>query len=283
MTAQETRLGIKDKTRDLLAHNLKVVDLVFELVDARCPLTSRSREVNDLIRQKRQILILNKSDLAEAAATEKWLHYFKLSGIPAVAVDAQHHSGFKPLWSYLENLAADINAALAKKGRQPRVLRTAVFGIPNIGKSTFLNKMIGHNSAATGNKPGVTRGPQWVHLKGSISVMDTPGVLVPYLNGAERLFKLSVIGALDPQTYDLEDISNKLLELISLHYPKCLSEVLCFVPGQPLSLESLACSKKLITGNGQPDVERAAMFLLNSLRVGKLGGLSLEWPETGAE
>lgn len=270
--------GVPKRQVRLLLNSLKIVDLVFEIVDARCPRSTRSPLVERLAAGKKQLLILNKADLADPAATEQWLLFFAREGKAALAVDSRKGWGFRELWLYLEEAALELNQKLQKKGRRPRELRTAALGIPNVGKSTFLNRLIGKHAVATGNRPGITRGPQWVHLRGAVSVLDTPGILPPQLKDEEAIFKLAVIGALDEKMYNIEDVARKLIEFLEVRCPESFSRISGISAG-PLSLEGLAQEKKFLLADGLPDLHRAAGFLLSSFQSGKFGSLTLELPD----
>ncbi len=265
------------KRLSLLINNLKVIDLVFELVDARCPLSTRSSVVERLIAGKRQLIVLNKADLADPAATKQWLFHFKQEGKASLAVDSRRGDGFRNVWEDLNHYAEELSQTLQKKGRRARELRTAVLGIPNVGKSTFLNKIVGRRSAATGNRPGITKGPQWIHLQGSLLILDTPGVLPPQLKHEEAVFKLAAIGALDKRKYNSENVGEKLIKFLEARYPGSFSGYFG-IPPDALSLEILAQKKKFLLPNGLFDLHRAANFLLDSFQNGKFGSFTLELP-----
>ncbi len=277
MTSLDTRSGIQGKTRILFIKNLRVVDLVFEVVDARCPVSSRSPLIRQLIKHKQQILILNKADLADPGATRSWLDYFAATGIIAVAVDSQRGNGFRELWGHLTGFETELIKRLEKKGRLARELRTAVVGIPNTGKSSFLNKLIGRRTAATGDRPGITKGPQWVHLKGRISVLDTPGVLPPQIKKGDA-YKLISIGAVDYTEYDPESVSEKIINFLEESYPENITKHLGITQERPLTLETLARHKNFLLPEGIPDLHRTAGYLIKLFKHGKLGRITFELP-----
>lgn len=258
---------------------IKVVDLVFEVVDARCPIASRGTAVENLISGKQQILVLNKADLADPKATQDWLFYFKQIGIEVVAVDSKKSYGFKNVWDYIEQQSFVLNKHLQVRGRRGRQLRAAVVGIPNTGKSTFLNRLVGRSTVITGDRPGITKGPQWVHLKEKISVLDTPGILQPEMQNQEQIFKLVAIGALEPGKYDLESICLTLIEFLETRYKGCIAKALGIKIEWPCNLEFIAKEKKFVLSNGIMDTERAARFMLDQFRSGKLGAFTLEFPK----
>lgn len=278
MTSRGSGTNIKSRTWELIAKTLKVIDLVFELIDARCPVSTRSRLVKQMITGKQQLLILNKADLADPIATKKWLEYFRTAGIDAVAVNSRTGKGFREVRARLAQRAKDLNQKLSAKGRLERELRTAVFGIPNMGKSTFLNRMIGRRSAATGDRPGITRGPQWVHLKDSISMLDTPGILPFQVKKKDEVFKLVVIGAYEPPDLDAESISRGLMDLLETVYPGQIHDFLEIPRIGALTLEDLADHKRFLLSDGTPDLHRTAGYFLRSFKNGKLGPVTLEFP-----
>lgn len=267
------------KKKAVISQYLKVIDLIFEVVDARCPIASRSMVFRQLPREKKLFVILNKIDLADSRITKSWLGFLSAKGEEVFAVDSLRGDGFRMVRGLLRREADLLNRQLSKKGRRGRPLRVAIVGIPNTGKSSFLNQLIGRRSAATGNRPGVTRGPQWVHLPDEISVLDTPGVVPPYVKDDDSLFKLALIGALGPENSDPETIGRNLLEFLAKHYPEAVSSKLG-IPGEALlSLEDIATEKKFLLPNSQLDLQRAAVFILNAFRNGKLGAISLEFPD----
>ncbi len=256
---------------------LKVVDLICELVDARCSQTSSSPAVSGLVLNKQHLLVLNKADLADHGITEAWLAYFKGQGQETVAVDAKSGRGFRELWKILGVQTQDLHRFLRLKERRPRGLRVAVLGIPNTGKSTFLNRLIGRQSMRTGDRPGLTRGPQWVHLNESVSVLDTPGIISISKVGAESRFKLGAIGSTEIHGGQAEDVCEWLLAFLKEHYPALIENLFQGCPAS-YSLEEIAGAKGFLVSSGLPDIQRAGDFLLGQFRDGRLGRISLEAP-----
>ncbi len=277
MTSPETTPAVQGKKKNLLIRRLRVVDLVFEVVDARCPVSSRSPLVRQLIKHKQQILILNKADLADPQATARWLDYFAAAGITAVAVDSRQGSGFRELWGHLAGYEIELKKRLEEKGRLARELRTAVVGIPNTGKSSFLNRLVGRRTAATGDRPGITKGPQWVHVKGRISVLDTPGVLPPQIREGD-VFKLISIGAVDYIEYEPERVGEQIINFLEENYPENITKYLGTSREGPLTLEILARHKNFILPEGMPDLHRTAGYLIKLFKHGKLGRVTFELP-----
>ncbi|HBG22266.1 MAG: ribosome biogenesis GTPase YlqF [Syntrophaceticus sp.] len=259
-----------------LSKLLKIVDVIFEIADARCPLTSRSKQVTNLIKDKRSILVLNKSDLADPRVTADWVKFFADRDEQALPVDAVHGEGMKGVRSVLNREAKRLNQVLREKGRRKRPLRVAVLGIPNTGKSSFLNRILGKRSVIRGNRPGVTRGPQWVHVHDTISVLDTPGLLSPYLKGENVFFILALVRAIDPERLEQVNLGEQLLNFLSSHYADALLKL--GVTDAAPTLESVAGIKGFLTTDGEFDLQRAAVYLLNSYSKGNLGRISLETP-----
>ncbi len=261
----------------MITSYLKVVDLICELVDARCPQTSSSSAVAGMILQKQHLLVLNKADLADPVITEAWLSYFKGQGQETVAVDAKTGRGFRELWKILGTRTQDLHRLLHLKGRRPRGLRVAVLGIPNTGKSTFLNRLIGHQTMRTGDRPGLTKGPQWVHLNESVSVLDTPGIMSISSVSAEGKFKLRAIGSIEISGCLVEDVCEWLLAFLKQYYPAVIEKNLKLDP-LTWSQEGIARAKGFLISNGLPDIQRVNEFLLNQFRDGRLGCISFEVP-----
>ncbi|MGI5866583.1 MAG: ribosome biogenesis GTPase YlqF [Syntrophaceticus schinkii] len=261
-----------------LSKYLRVVDIIFEVADARCPFTSRSRQVKQLIKDKRSLLILNKADLADPHTTADWVEFYADRGEKALPVDALHGKGMAGVRKSLDQESQILHRLLKEKGRRNRPLRVAVMGIPNTGKSSFLNQLLGRRVVHRGDRPGITRGPQWVHLQGTISVLDTPGLLLSHQKDDESLFKLAVIRAADPERMDEVDLAEQLLSFLNAHYSDALSRHLCVKDTAP-TLESVAREKNFLSSDGEYDLQRTAVFILGSYSRGMLGRISLEAPD----
>lgn len=262
----------------MMASYLKVVDLICELVDARCPQTSSSPAVARLILNKQHLLVLNKADLADPRITKAWLVYFNDRGKNAVAVDAKSGYGFRELWKLLGSQTTELNQSLSLKGRRPRGLRVAVLGIPNTGKSTYLNRMIGRQAMRTGDRPGVTKGPQWVHLNESVSVLDSPGIMSISTVSLDGKYKLGAVGSTETRGHQSEDVCEWLLTFLKEHYPAVIESNFRLDPAS-CSLDEIARTRGFLVGSGLPDIQRASDFLLDQFRDGKLGRISLESPQ----
>ncbi|MGD0622610.1 MAG: ribosome biogenesis GTPase YlqF [Thermacetogeniaceae bacterium] len=262
-----------------IASSLRVVDLICELVDARCPQTSSSPAVSGLILNKQHLLVLNKSDLADPGITRDWLAFFNGQGKDAAAVDSKSASGFRDLWKILAARTLELHRSLQLKGRRPRGVRVAVLGIPNTGKSTYLNRLIGRQTMRTGDRPGLTRGPQWVHLNESVSVLDTPGIMSISRVGAEGRFRLGAIGSVEVRGSRAEETCERLLAFLKEYYPAVVGSILKIDPSS-CSLEEIARARGFLMSTGLPDSQRASDFLLEQFRSGRLGRISLEKPHS---
>jgi ribosome biogenesis GTPase A len=218
--------------------------------------------VAGLILNRQHLLVLNKADLADPGITMSWLAFFKKQGKATVAVDAKSAGGFRDLWKILSSQTLELNRSLQMKGRLPRGLRVAVLGIPNTGKSTYLNRLIGRQTMRTGDRPGLTRGPQWVHLNDSVSVLDTPGIMSVARVGAAGKFKLGAIGSLEIGGFQAEETSERLIEFLKEYYPEVVGSVLK-TDLATCSLEKIAVVRGFLMSSGLPDVQRASDFLLD--------------------
>lgn len=274
--------GHMAKARRLLKENLKLVDVVIELLDARIPSSSRNPDINEITGDRPRITILNKSDLADPGMTERWRKFFLASGIPAVAVDSIHGRGVKEVPSLVQQLASPKMAALTAAGRRPRAARCMVLGIPNVGKSFFINRLVGQRAAKTGDKPGVTRGRQWIRLAGNLELMDTPGILWPKLEDSEAAYRLAVTGAIKDEVYDTYAVAAKLLTWLAANYPDRLKERyrLAILPagGEEL-LEAVGAKRGCFVAGGAVDRLKSASIILKEFREGTLGRYTLDIPE----
>ncbi len=271
------------KAKKEIKENLKLVDVVVELLDARIPYSSQNPDMDEIAGGKPRVIALNKSDLAEESVTRKWIEYFNTKGYPAVAVDSVSGKGLKELERSVREIMKDKLDLSASKGRIGRPIRVAVLGIPNVGKSSYINKVANRAAAATANKPGVTRKKQWVKAGQGIELMDTPGVLWPKFDSPEVGVNLAGTGAIRPEIIDTAELAVKLAENLRERYEKNLAqrykleslEGLCGYDVVKLIGKKRGC---LVSG-GEVDFERAALILIDEFRNGKLGRISLEEPE----
>ncbi|MGE5615075.1 MAG: ribosome biogenesis GTPase YlqF [Bacillota bacterium] len=279
--------GHMAKTRRILSENLKLVDVVVELLDARIPASSKNPEIDGIIRNKPRVLVLNKSDLADDTITKEWQNWYGTKGTVAVPVNSIAGKGLKNLVDSIKYSVADKFERDRQKGRIFRPVRIMVVGIPNVGKSTLVNKIAGKAVAITGDRPGVTRGKQWIRLNPGIEMLDTPGILSPKLNNAETALNLAFTGAIRDEVIDVENVAASLAERLSSSYREMFKnryKLQCTDGLDGLKLLELAGKNRgCILPGGNIDIRRIAVILLDEFRGGKIGRISLEKPAWNEE
>ncbi|MDD3290611.1 MAG: ribosome biogenesis GTPase YlqF [Eubacteriales bacterium] len=271
--------GHMKKTRELIAANLKMVDVVCELLDARIPLSSRNPIINDLIINKRRIVVLNKSDLADPAITALWKDHFRRESDDVLVMNSVIGSGVKELLKSLERIRDSRNEGQVRK----RPLRLMIVGVPNVGKSSLINRLTGKKGARTGNKPGVTRGKQWLNLGADIQLLDTPGILWPKFEDPQTGLNLAFCGSVKDETMDLADLALALITRLSERHYALLEERyhLKNPTDTPLeTMEAIAGSRGYLLSGGRIDYERTARTVLDEFRSGTLGRVTLEYPSS---
>lgn len=275
--------GHMAKTVRQIKSSLSAVDAVAEILDARIPDSSRNPDLDSILGNKPRLVILNKADLADERATKAWISYYEERGFKALVVDCKQGKGLGAVPAAVNEILKDKIEQNIKKGMVGRAKRLMVVGIPNTGKSTFINKLVGSKKAKAADKPGVTRQNQWFDARGGIQLLDTPGVLWPKFEDPSVGEKLAFIGSVKDEIMDLEFLAGKLLLFMREHYPKRLEDRYRLdlsenKVGLEL-LENLARKRGMLQSGGYADTERAAVMLLDEFRGGKLGRISLEWPE----
>lgn len=272
--------GHMAKTRRLIKENLPLVDAVAELLDARIPESSRNPEIFKLIGSKPLIVLLNKCDLADEKATRRWIQFFSEQGVRAVAVDCRTGKGLGGFSTLVRDALKEKIDSNIKKGMAGRSLRIMVVGIPNTGKSSFINRMACKNKAKVADKPGVTRQNQWFDIGGGIQLLDTPGVLWPKFDDPSVGDKLAFTGSVKDEIMDIEVIAQRLLALLKDSYPARLFERYGVKDientGNLELLEMIAKRRGMLASGGGADTERAAVMLLDEFRGGMLGRITLE-------
>ncbi len=279
--------GHMAKTRRLIGENLKLVDLVVELLDARAPLSSRNPEIDSICGAKPRLLVLNKSDLADPAENERWLSYFKKQGKTALLFDSVHSKNTKQITDMVRSLLSEQIERQKERGMMNRPLKLMIVGIPNVGKSSFINRLAGRAAAISGDRPGVTRGKQWIRLSGGLELLDTPGVLWPKFEDESVGLRLAFSGAIKDEIMDTETLGAKLLETLCLRAPEALAaryklETTTFDNGF-FALEAIAKKRGFMISGGEYDLLRAAQIVLDEFRSAKIGRITLESPEGVAQ
>lgn len=275
--------GHMAKTRRLIKESLRLVDGVLEVIDARIPYSSSNPELSELISGKPRIVLLNKCDLADGNTTRKWIEYYKKQGVTAIPVDCRSGKGLNAFPNAVRTVLADKIKSNEEKGMAGNPLRLMVVGIPNTGKSSFINRMAGSAKAKVADKAGVTRHNQWFAISGGIELLDTPGVLWPKFDDPKVGDRLAFIGSLKDEILDSELLAVRLLEVMTEHYPERLIErykISDFADLQAWEvLELIGRKRGNIMRGGEIDTERTSVMLLDEYRGGKLGTISLESPE----
>ena len=274
--------GHMTKTRRQMEADLKLVDAVCEIVDARIPISSRNPDIDNICGNKPRMVILNRLDLADPDATARWAAYFKKKGIAAVATDCKSRRGIANFTPAVRQLLHEKIARNAARG-MTKALRIMIVGIPNVGKSTLINQISGRKGAKAENRPGVTRGKQWVTVDKDLLLLDTPGILWPKFEDPNVGLMLAYTGAVKEDVIDIEELSCRLMELLWTRYPEKVKErygIDCEsdTPGWQL-LEAAGRKRGFLLARGEINTERMAKVLLDEFRDGKLGRFTLEVPE----
>ena len=276
--------GHMTKTRRQMEADLKQVDAVCEIVDARIPISSRNPDIDAICGSKPRIIVLNRMDLADAKATKRWLSYFREEGMAAIATDCKNRKGINSFQPAVRSVLKEKIERNTAKGMN-RPVRVMVVGIPNVGKSTLINQISGRKGAKAENRPGVTRGKQWVTVDNGLLLLDTPGILWPKFEDPNVGMMLAYTGAVKESVIDTEELACRLMELLHKFYPQTLSErygidLTDDTPGYML-LEAAGKKRGYLLARGEINTERMAKVLLDEYRSGKLGYFTLEVPEDG--
>lgn len=267
------------KTKRLITENIKLVDVIVEILDARIPISSRNPQINELTGDKPRVIILNKSDISDAKVNREWEQYFKSQGIKTIMVDSIKGTGLKDVITAAKEFAKPRLEYEKSRGRLPRAIRIMVVGIPNVGKSSFINKIVGKGTAKTGDKPGVTRGKQWIRISSDVELLDMPGILWPKFE-EETGFMLAFTGAINDDILDIIELAAKLLECLKVFYPENLKqryklEGLDYDNGLEL-LKAIGKKRGAIAKGGEIDLTKSSQIVLDEFRGAKIGNISLE-------
>ncbi|AOY77334.1 ribosome biogenesis GTPase YlqF [Clostridium formicaceticum] len=273
--------GHMKKTRELLKEQLKLVDVVFELLDARIPLSSKNPMIDEIIGNKPKVVVLNKSDLANDNITRQWIDFYKAQGLKAIPMNTIEGKGLREVTIEAENAVKEKMEALKQKGRRSRAIRIMIVGIPNVGKSSIINRLAGKKSAKTGDRPGVTKGKQWIRLRGNMELLDTPGILWPKFEDEEVALNLAFTGAIKDEIMDTETLALKLIESLWRKEKEKVVERYKVEEELELPIEvmdRIAKNRGCIIGGGGINYTRTANMVLDEFRAGKIGKISLETP-----
>lgn len=273
--------GHMTKARRMMQENIKLIDLVIELVDARIPMSSRNPEIDELGKNKARLILLNKSDLAEEKWNDAWMEYFKKQGYSVVKVNSKKGGGIKSIQGVIQEACKEKIERDRKRGILNRPVRAMVVGIPNVGKSTFINALAGKACAKTGNKPGVTKGKQWIRLNKNVELLDTPGILWPKFEDQTVGLRLAYIGSIKDEILNTEELAAELIQFLETSYSGVLAEKYSIEESADgfADLRKIAESRHCLVRGNELDTEKAARMMLDDFRNGRLGKITLEYPQ----
>ena len=273
--------GHMTKAKRQMQEDLKLIDLIIELVDARVPLASRNPDIDRLGQNKSRLILLNKADLADDRQNEAWKEYFQKQGIHVVKVDSRNGAGMKTIQNVIQEACKEKIERDRKRGIKNRPIRAMVAGIPNVGKSTFINTFAGKACAKTGNKPGVTKGKQWIRLNKNVELLDTPGILWPKFEDQNVGIRLAFVGSIKDDILNMEELALMLIEFLKDRYSGLLEERYG-ITSEGTSVENLgeiARARGCLKKGDELDYTKASGILFDDFRSGKIGRVTLEWAE----
>ena len=273
--------GHMTKAKRMMQENIKLIDLVIELVDARVPMSSRNPDIDELGKNKARLILLNKSDLAEDKWNDAWSEYFREKGFSVVKVNSKKGGGIKSINGVIQEACKEKIERDRKRGILNRPVRAMVVGIPNVGKSTFINAYAGRACAKTGNKPGVTKGKQWIRLNKGLELLDTPGILWPKFEDQQVGLHLAMIGSINDEILNVEELALSVIDYLTAEYPGTLEKRFGFegMTDRVEILGEIARVRGCLKKGNELDYEKAARLLMDDFRSGKLGRITLEKPE----
>lgn len=276
--------GHMTKAKRAMKEDIKLIDLVIELVDARVPFSSRNPDIDQLGAGKARLVLLNKSDLADESLNRRWARWFEAKGMYVVKIDARNKGTLKQIQAVVQEACREKIERDKRRGILNRPIRAMVVGIPNVGKSTFINSFAGKACAKTGNKPGVTKGNQWIRLNKSLELLDTPGILWPRFEDQQVGIKLALIGSINDEILDKDELAMRLVRFMKTNYPQVLRERYQLgEAGEAMSAEEILAQvariRSCLVKGGELDLGKAARLLLDDFRSGRLGRVTLEGPE----
>ena len=273
--------GHMTKAKRMMQENIKLIDLIIELVDARIPMSSRNPDIDELGKGKSRIVLLNKSDLADARLNQEWESFFKEKGYFVQPLNAKTGAGIKNIQALVQESCKEKIERDRKRGIINRPVRAMVVGIPNVGKSTFINSFAGKACAKTGNKPGVTKGKQWIRLNKNLELLDTPGILWPKFEDQKIGERLALIGSINDEILHVDELAVALIRNLKNSYLDLLEKRYDITIDEDAydTLKRIAIARKCLQKGELPDVDRASSMLIEDFRSGKLGRITLERPE----
>ncbi len=273
--------GHMTKAKRQMQEDIKLIDLVIELVDARIPYSSKNPDIDALAKGKSRIILLNKSDMSDSGLNERWKQYYEKQGFYTALINSKNNHGMKPIHDLIQEACSAKLERDRKRGILGRPVRAMIVGIPNVGKSTFINSFAGKACAKTGNKPGVTKGKQWIKLNKKVELLDTPGILWPKFENQKIGLRIAMIGSINEDILQPVELALKLMEYITEHYSGYISNKYGIEESKNYHdmLRQLAIRRGCILKGGEPDVDRAAFILTDDFRSNRIGNITLEEPE----
>lgn len=272
--------GHMTKAKRAMQEDLKLINVIIELVDARVPFSSKNPDIDPMANGKSRIILLNKCDLADPKVTEQWKAYYEEKGFFVSLVNSKNGKGVKAVNGIIQESCREKIERDRKRGIMNRPIRAMIVGIPNVGKSTFINSFAGKSCTKTGNKPGVTKGKQWIRLNKNVELLDTPGILWPKFEDQQVGLRLAFIGSIKDELFNIYELSIQLIEYLQEYYPDAIIQHYGLEEnGEPVALlEGIAKCRGCLKAGGEYDVDQAAKFLVDDFRNGRLGNISLEHP-----
>ena len=274
--------GHMTKAKRMMQENIKLIDLVIELVDARIPLSSRNPDIDELGKNKSRIILLNKSDLADARKNKIWMEYFTEKGFHVLEINAKTGAGIKSIQGAVQEACREKIARDRKRGILNRPVRAMVVGIPNVGKSTFINSFAGKACAKTGNKPGVTKGKQWIRLNKGLELLDTPGILWPKFEDQTVGLHLAMIGSMNDEIVHLDELACELIDFLRAQYPGLLEKryeiEISEAQNAYDTIKFVCISKKCFLKGEELDIMKSSAMIVDDFRNGRIGKITLEMP-----
>lgn len=271
--------GHMTKAKRMMQEDIKLIDLVIELLDARIPLSSRNPDIDSLANNKSRLILLNKADLADERTTALWVEYFNQKGFIVVKLDSRNRGGMKQVNNAIIDACKEKIERDRRRGILNRPVRAMVCGIPNVGKSTFINSFAGKACAKTGNKPGVTKGKQWIRLNKNVELLDTPGILWPKFDDERVGTNLAYIGSVNDQILNLTELAYELVDFMIKEYPGVIKARYEVEETEPNEIfNAVAINKSCLKKGGEADIDKAVSMIIDDFRTGKLGRITVEKP-----